>query len=70
MDIQTYVSEVRFLVRTHRPLWRKLEQDGVISYAWLARFAGGDYDNPGIFTLSNVKAAIEAANQREQTAAQ
>lgn len=60
MDTSKYVSEVRRLVRNNRPLWRDLEKADVISYAWLARFAGGDYDNPGIFTLEKVKAAIES----------
>lgn len=60
MDTTKYVSEIRKLVRNNRPLWRQLERDDVVSYAWLARFAGGDYDNPGIFTLEKVKKAIEA----------
>jgi hypothetical protein len=61
MDIKAYVDEVRYVVRTHRSLWRQLEKEGVVSYAWLARFAGGDFDNPGIFTLEKVKAAIDDA---------
>ena len=59
MDTKTYVTQVRRLVRNNRAVWRSLEKDGVVSYAWCARFAGGDYDNPGIFTLEKVKAEIE-----------
>ena len=65
MNPKQYLAESIKVVQKHKRFWRKIEADGVISYTWLARFAKGHFDNPGIKTVDDVRKALEREAAKE-----
>lgn len=60
MNSEEYVSRVREMVRQNRPLWYRMDRAQVASYRYLTKFADGEFENPGIHTLSAIEQYITA----------
>lgn len=59
MNATEYEARIRALVKNNRGLWGQMDRAKVASYRYLAKFAKGGYENPGIHTLAAIEQFIE-----------
>lgn len=57
--------EVRSLLQAKRGEWRRIANEGGVSYSWVSQFVRGKIPNPGFATLKRLHRLMKTAGEND-----